>query len=51
MLLLCITRLIPKIDVYKSSCPVYCRAGSIDMLSTEGFFTIKKERSLTAHTL
>ena len=40
------TRLVPKIDVYKSSYPVYCRAGNIDMLSTEAFFTLKKERSI-----
>ena len=36
----------PKIDVYKSSYPVCCSAGNIDMLSTEGFFTLKKERSI-----
>ena len=36
----------PKIDVYKSSYPVCCSAGNIDMLSTEGVFTLKKERSI-----
>ena len=40
----------PKIDVYKSSYPVYCRAGNIDMLST--VLTLKKERSIyMQHTI
>ena len=33
----------PNIDVYKSSYSVYGSAGNIDVLSTEGFFTFKKE--------
>ena len=38
-------------DIYKSSYPVYGNAGNIDMMSTEGcFFTVKKERSITAHS-
>ena len=40
----------PKIDVYKSSYQVYCRAGNIDMLST--VLTLKKERSIyMQHTI
>ena len=40
----------PKIDVYKSSYMVYGSAGNIDMLPTEAFFILKKERSITAHS-
>ena len=40
--LLCITRLMPKIDVYKSSHLVYDSTGNIDMLSTEEFFYFQK---------
>ena len=47
-----ITHLIPKIDVYKSSYPAYCyaqlSAGNFNMLSNEGFFAFRKERSITA---
>ena len=34
--------------MYNSPSPVYCRAGNIDILSTEGlFFTFVKERPIT----
>ena len=50
---LCTTRLIPKLDVYKSSYPAYCyaqwNAGNFNMLSNKGFLASKKERSITAH--
>ena len=38
-----------KIDVYISSYLVYSSAQNIDMLSTERFFTFKKERFITVH--
>ena len=41
---------VPNIDVYKSSYPVSGIPGNIDVLSTEGFFTYEKERSITAHS-
>ena len=47
---LCITPLMQKIDVYKSPCPVYFSPRNIDMLSTERFFTLKKERFITTHS-
>ena len=40
----------PKIDVYKSSNPVYGSAGNIDMLSNEGLFTFKRKGPLQ-HTV
>ena len=39
----------PKVDGYKSSYPVYCNAENIDMLSIEGYFSFRKERSLIGH--
>ena len=51
---LCTTRLIPKLDVYKSFYPAYCyaqwNAGNFNMLSNKGFLASKKERSVTAHS-
>ena len=51
---LCTTRLIPKLNVYKSSYPAYCyaqwSAGNFNMLSNKGFLASKKEKSITAHS-
>ena len=39
----CITHLMPKTDVSKSSYPAYCSTGNIDMVSTEGFLHSKRK--------
>ena len=39
-----------KIDVYISSYLVYSSAQNIDTLSTERFFTFKKERFITTYS-